>query len=662
MNSSSPFAHLSWSADGQPFSEQFDDVYFSSVSALEEARHVFLQHNNLPERWATLADGDHFCIGETGFGTGRSFLAAWQLWDQCAPKSAFLHFVSSEQYPLSTADLRRAHTLWPELQPWSEALISHYSDLAPGWQHFVLAQGRVTLTLLIGDMLETLPQLDGQVDAWFLDGFAPGKNPDMWQPALYQHMARLSRPGTTVATFTSVGEVRRGLIAAGFDTQKVPGHGYKRHMLAGVLQQQPALPWAAPWYLRPTGRPAPRTAIVIGAGLAGCCTAFALARRGWQVTVLERHKAAAQEASGNPQGILYCKLSPHHTPLSRFVQSSYAYSLRLLQEVLPQGEDQWQACGVLQLAANAKEAARLARLGLDGYPRQFLHSLDAREASTMAGVTIDHPGLFFPEGGWVNPPALCEKLLQHPAITLKTHSAALHLQTHAEQWQALDGEDRILAEAQIAVICSAADSQRFAQTAHLPLKAIRGQITHLPATERSAQLRTVLCAEGYISPARQGVHHLGASFRFDRTDFHPSTEENQSNLALLDNLSPTLADALQRDHLDPATLEARAALRCTTPDYLPVIGPVVNAASFQRAYAALGKDASKQPSTSSPWLPGLFINAAHGSRGLISCPLSGELIAAQVTGEPLPLPIDLAHSVHPSRFLLRQLVRGQGAR
>ncbi len=662
MSSSSPFATLSWSADGQPFSEQFGDVYFSSVSGLDEARHVFLKHNQLPERWAALAPGGHFCIAETGFGTGRSFLAACQLWDQCAPPSAFLHFVSTEKYPLAAADLKRAHALWPELQPWAERLQAQYTDLASGWQHFVLAQGRITLTLLIGDMLDTLPQLDAQVDAWFLDGFSPAHNPDMWQSSLYEQMARLSRPGATVATFTSVGDVRRGLSAAGFDTHKVPGHGYKRHMLAGVLKQPPTTPWTAPWYVRPSAIEGPRTAMVIGAGLAGCCTALALARRGWQVTLIERHENAAQEASGNPQGILYCKLSPHHTPLSRFIQSSYAYSLRLLHEVLPQSEDHWQSCGVLQLAATAKEAARLSKLGMAGLPQQFLHSVDARQAMDIAGVALEHGGLFFPEGGWVNPPAFCEQLLRHPAITLRTQREALLLERRAGQWHALDTQGECIAQAQVSIICSAADSRQFVQTAHLPLKAIRGQITHVPATEQSAQLRTVLCAEGYISPARHGEHHLGASFRFDRVDTEPSTEENQSNLDLLDSLSPALAQALQRQQLNPANLSARAALRCTTPDYLPVIGPVVDAPAFDCDYAVLGKDASKQPTTPAPWLSGLLVNAAHGSRGLISCPLAGELIAAQLNGEPLPLPRDLVEAVHPSRFLLRQLIRGQSVR
>ena len=663
MKTSPPFAELSWSDDGQPFSTYFGDVYFSRESGLEETRHVFLQHNDLDQRWAALPPGATFCIGETGFGTGLNFLCAWQRWEQLAPTDARLHFISSEKYPLSSEDMRRALALWPELQPWASQLLAQYSDLTAGWQQFSLAAGRVTLTLLVGDLLDTLPQLDAQVDAWFLDGFAPAKNPDMWQPALYQQMARLSRPGATVATFTSVGDVRRGLQAAGFDMRKVKGYGRKREMLCGRMQGLPETDWSAPWYQRPGTLPdGERRALIIGSGLSGCCTAFALARRGWQVTVIERHATAAAEASGNTQGILYCKLSPHQTPLSRFVQASYTYCLRLLHEVLPQGDSTWAACGVLQLSTDDRERQRQLALADQDYPHSFLHSVDAEQASALAGLAVQRPGLFFPGAGWVNPPSLCQALLQHPNIRLLTNNEALQLQQRDQHWHALDAQGHSIANATVAVICSAADSRRFHQSSHLPLKAIRGQITELPATAPSRQLRTVLCAEGYISPARQDRHHLGASFRFDRLDSEPSAEENLGNLALLDKLSPALAEALQPQRQDPATLTARAALRCTSPDYLPLIGPLAEAQAFSEDYAVLGKDASKQPATPAHWYPGLYINAGHGSRGLVSCPLSGELIAAWIGDEPLPLPLDVAQAVHPSRFLLRQLIRGQNSK
>ena len=656
----SAFAELSWSDDGQPFSTHFDDVYFSRESGLAETRHVFVQHNNLEQRWRELPAGAQFCIGETGFGTGLNFLCAWQLWDHLAPGDARLHFVSCEKYPLSRSDLQRALVLWPELEPWADQLLAQYTDLAAGWQRFSLAEGRVTLTLLIGDVLDTLPQLEAQIDAWFLDGFAPAKNPDMWQPALYAQLARLSGPGTTLATFTSVGEVRRGLQAAGFSMRKVKGHGRKREMICGQLESLPDSEWAAPWYQRPAAQPdRERSALIIGAGLAGCATAFALARRGWQVTVIERHAHAAAEASGNTQGILYCKLSPHQTLLSRYVQASYAYGLRLLHEVLPQGDSNWNACGVLQLSTDDKERTRQLALVDQGYPPSFLHSVDIDQASAIAGIKLDRPGLFFPSAGWVNPPSLCQALLQQPNIRLITHSEALQLAHCDGQWHALDDRQQTLTQSAVAIICSANDSQRFSQTSRAPLKAIRGQVTQLAANADSAALRTVLCAEGYISPARQGEHHLGASFRFDRLDSEPSPEENLSNLQMLDKLSPQLAALLQPQQQDPACLPARAALRCTTPDYLPLVGPVADAEAFREDYAVLAKDASKQPDSPTRWHPGLYINAGHGSRGMVSCPLSGELIAAWLDNEPLPLPRDVVNALHPNRFMLRQLIRGQ---
>ncbi|TVP93513.1 MAG: bifunctional tRNA (5-methylaminomethyl-2-thiouridine)(34)-methyltransferase MnmD/FAD-dependent 5-carboxymethylaminomethyl-2-thiouridine(34) oxidoreductase MnmC [Pseudomonadaceae bacterium] len=663
MTLSSQSADLDWTDNGQPLSRLFDDVYFSRESGLEETRHVFLQHNQLTERWAKLPADAHFTIGETGFGTGLNFLCAWQLWQQTAPATAHLHFVSCEKYPLTAADLARALHLWPELNPLSHQLIEQYQVISPGWQHFSFAQGRVTLTLLIGDVLDTLPQLDvgHGIDAWFLDGFAPAKNPDMWQPALYQQLARLAAPGCSLATFTSVGEVRRGLQAVGFAMRKTRGFGRKRDMLCGELVERPATHWQAPWFSRPPQQACgqARSVIVIGAGLAGCSTAYALSLRGWHVTLIDRHNTLAAEASGNPQGILYCKLSAHATSLSRFVLSAYSFSLRLLHQQLPQGDASWQSCGVLQLPSNPKEQQRQSALASLGLPADLLQAVDADAASSLAGIPIEHAGLWFPAAGWVNPPALCQHLAMQPNITLKLHTEAIGLQQTAPGWQVLDQANNCLAAATDAVLCTAADTRQFTQTRHLPLKAIRGQITHLPATSQSLGLRTVLCADGYISPARNGEHHLGASFRFDRLDSQPSPEENLSNLDLLDGLATSLSSFWPQARSHSSGLKARASLRCTSPDYLPLIGPVADAEQLLSCYAELGKDASKQPTTPAPWLKGLWVNCAHGSRGLISAPLSGELIAAYLSGEPAPLPNDLLAALHPNRFLLRDLVRGK---
>lgn len=647
-------AQLDWDEQGQPLSRTFGDVYFSRASGLEETRHVFLAHNRLAERFATLPADGRLVIGETGFGTGLNFLCAWQLFKQTAPEGARLHFVSVEKYPLSRADLARALDLWPELAPFATQLLAQYVAVHPGFQRLVFAGGRVILTLLVGDVLDCLPQLDARIDAWFLDGFSPAKNPQMWTPALFAQLARLSAPGATLATFTCAGFVRRGLNEAGFAMAKVGGFGHKREMLAGHFQGSAPAP-GKPWYARPPQTPGPRAVLVVGGGLAGCATAASLAARGWQVTLLERHAALATEASGNPQGVLYLKLSAHGTALSQLVVGGFGYTRRQLAR-LQDGRD-WSACGVLQLAFDAREAERQARLA-SAFPSDLLRPVDAAEAAQLAGVPLEQGGLWFEEAGWVHPPALCQALVAHPRIRVVTGAEAFALQREDGLWQARQG-DRLLASAPVAVLCTASEVLRFPAAAHLKLKRIRGQITSLPATASSRALRSVLCAEGYIAPVRADEHTLGASFNFQRDDLELSAAEHADNLGMLRQISPHLAEALHSERLDPQHLQGRAAFRSTTPDYLPLIGPLVDAAAFSAAYIALGKDASRRIDTPAPWLEGLYVNCGHGSRGLISAPLAGELLAAWLDDEPLPLPRAVAEACHPSRFLLRELIRGR---
>ncbi|MFJ2481484.1 bifunctional tRNA (5-methylaminomethyl-2-thiouridine)(34)-methyltransferase MnmD/FAD-dependent 5-carboxymethylaminomethyl-2-thiouridine(34) oxidoreductase MnmC [Pseudomonas sp. NPDC087598] len=654
-----PHAQLDWDDQGRPRSRVFDDVYFSDQSGLEETRYVFLEQNRLAERFAALPADGRLVIGETGFGTGLNFLCAWQLFEEHASASARLHFVSVEKYPLSPADLQRALALWPALKPLADQLLKHYVAIHQGFQRITLANGRVTLTLLIGDALEQLPQLDAQIDAWFLDGFAPAKNPDMWTAELFVELARLAAPGSTISTFTSTGWVRRLLNAAGFKMKRTPGIGHKWEILRGEFLGWPehvAPPQAEkPWFARPAPLNGDRRALVIGAGLAGCATAASLASRGWHVSLLERHAAIAQEASGNPQGVLYLKLSAHGTALSQLIVSGFGYTRRLL-ETLQRGRD-WDDCGVLQLAFNTKEAERHAQLA-EAFAPDLLLWLDQPEAQARAGVGVAHGGLYYPEGGWVHPPALCQAQTAQANVELLSHREVLDLRKVDDQWQAFDG-DRLLASAPVVVLAGAAEIKRFAQSAELPLKRIRGQITRLAQTEQSQALATVVCAEGYVAPARLGEHTLGASFDFNSNDLTPTTAEHFGNLAMLEEISSDLVTRLQIDQQDPEDLQGRAAFRCTSPDYLPIVGPLADREAFIQAYAALSKDARQVPDIACPWLDGLYVNSGHGSRGLITAPLSGELLAAWLDNEPLPLPRSVAEACHPNRFALRQLIRGK---
>lgn len=625
---------LHW-CDGQPVSARFGDVYFSRSSGIEETQHVYLSGNQLQARWAYLPRAQ-FTIAETGFGTGLNFLCAWRLWRQIAPTEARLHFVSVEKNPLTPADLARALSLWPELQEFSAALLARYHMLTPGWRRIEFDAGRVALTLLLGDVSEMLPQLRAQVDAWFLDGFSPAKNPDMWQPAVFSEMARLAASGCTFATFTSAGMVRRGLEAAGFQVEKERGFGSKRDMLRGSCPAS-----------QPQATARSRVAAVIGGGLAGCATARSLAKRGWQVCLIERHQSLAAEASGNPQGVLYPRLSGHDIALSRIAQLGFMTTLDWLENTLPKGVA-WDDCGLLQQAFNARERKRCQEVLARGLADDLAQALDSQQATERCGLEMPHGGLWFPRGGWVDPPAFCHALADSPRIT-QIHGEAEQLLRHGDQWHVI-GAGRTLATAAVVVVCGANESLRFKDTAHLPLEPVRGQITQIASTARSKKLRAVVCAEGYISPERQGLHCLGATFTPQQRDTRLAAQDHAHNLAMLNTLSPGLYQALEAATADLSTLPGRAATRCVAPDYLPLAGPLLDAALTLERYPP----GSRLADAHLPWLGGLFINCGHGSKGLLSAPLCAELIAALLAGEPLPMDAALARALDPNRFLLRE--------
>jgi len=212
-------------------SQEFDDVYFSAEDGLAETRHVFLDGNGLP---GAFAGHDVFVVGETGFGTGLNFLAVWDLFLKAGRAGQTLHFISVEKFPLSKVQIDEAMAHWPELDGLRSQLVDVYPD-APGGV-FEYNFENVTLTLYFGDVVDGFAACNICVDAWFLDGFRPSSNPEMWSDAVFAQVARLSREGASFATFTSAGFVRRGLSAVGFDVSKVPGFGRKRGMSVGVFR------------------------------------------------------------------------------------------------------------------------------------------------------------------------------------------------------------------------------------------------------------------------------------------------------------------------------------------------------------------------------------------------------------------------------------------
>jgi len=687
-------AHIEWS-DETPISAAFDDVYFSKASGIDETRYVFLQQNHLAERWQTLfshttvGSSPHFTIAETGFGTGLNFLCAWQLWQQirsqCTPSqqaasqaspSPWLHFVSVEKFPLMKESLAQALAHWPELAEQSEKLLAAYPPLVDGWHTLTFAEDNLVLHLFLGDIKHWLPNIRGQVDAWFLDGFAPSKNPEMWDATLFDNMARLTANNGTAATFTSAGLVKRGLKGAGFSIKKVKGFGHKREMLTAQFNascgpRKPAWLNHTPWFnpspvinsSKPNTGNKPISAIVIGGGIAGCASAYALAKRGVKVTLLEQNTDIALGGSGNPQGVLYAKLSADMNAHSQFYLAGYLHSLRLLNELMPD-KQHWRDCGVLQLAFNEKEAKRQqqfnARHGLD----EVVHFVDAEQASAIAGTAIEQSGLFFPKGGWVSPRHWCQRLTQHDNIKVlcAQHVTAL---TQLEEtvgetprWQvrSLQNDQAQTFDADMVVIANAHMSRQLQAVNFLPTKALPGQVTKAQlgdakATETSISLNTVLCGASYVAPSHDQQLVFGATYRLKSEDESIQDSDNQINLENLNKDFPSVGQQLS----SAPALTGRAATRCTVPDYTPVAGAVLNPEHFNPAYADLKNSKNWTFDQPAHFLSGLYLNCGHGSRGLSSAPLCAELITAQALGEPWPLPAELADVLSPSRFLVKAL-------
>ena len=399
---------------------------------------------------------------------------------------------------------------------------------------------------------------------------------------------------------------------------------------------------------------------VIGGGLAGTSSAHALARRGWQVTVLERHGELAQEGSGNPQGILYTKLSHQAGILNQFNLHSYLYASRFYRQLAAAGTlaaDSVGFCGMLQLANSDKLQALYAQQqqAFAGH-EQFVQFLDPQQASAKAGLEIEHPALYFPLSGWLKPRQLCHQLSQHERITIRYQSPDAQLQRQNGQWLLLDQQGQLLEQADVVIIANGRDALQFEQSQALPFKAIRGQITVLP--EQAQPLQCVLCHEGYVSPALDGQFTLGATFDNNDPDPRLRADSHHKNLTSLQRAVPAFfPDGTA--HLNVDELPGRTSFRCSTPDYLPMVGPVPVMDDFERDYAALRKNAHSDIAVAGSYYPGLYINAGLGSRGMSSAPLCSELLANLIAGEPRCMDQQLWLALAPARFKIRQMVRNQ---
>ncbi|MBQ77517.1 MAG: hypothetical protein CL692_02930 [Cellvibrionales bacterium] len=693
-------------------SSRFDDIYYHPGQGAEESQHVFLAGNDLPYRW--LANGqetpskDHFVIAETGFGSGLNFLACWQLWrdshhhiaaDQ-APRT--LYFYSSELYPLSSAALIKSIRHYNPFPNLATELLNRYPDAIGGDYLIELDTDTsfpVVLVLLFGDSSEAFKRLEYYpkgnpndqnhstiasnfnaksgtnhrgltVDAWFLDGYAPTKSPDLWQNSIYALMAKHSAANTTVATFTVARTVRDGLSKHGFAVKKIPGFGRKREMLTGTFEANTVTTLTAiPQRKKvrsdlsncyyPGTKPShnfgdkKRRATIVGAGIAGCCTAYQLAKRGWQVNLLDSHDEVASAASGNPRAVLYARTAQHRSAMADFHEAALHYA----QQFYPQ-------LGDCQLAQGLKGMLKLG----ESLPDELLNAhpelrsrrnVNVDQASELSGVATRQGGIYYPQAGWLAPKVICQALSGTAGIKFIANTQINRLEKKSTAWRAHDQQGNAF-DSDIIVITSGHLSHQFEQTAWLPLRFMRGQTTDLAATTESQKLRLAICKEGYSTPADNGYHSIGSSYSKDN-ELALSPQDHLDNIQKLRASLANNSDwyrQLEASQESLASLNGRVGFRCVTPDYLPIVGPVAEKNDFLKRFNSLKKDAKKTPEQRAVSHCGLFVNTGFGSHGYTTAPLAARLLVAQIEATPIPLGDKITQAIAPNRFLVRQLIRG----
>lgn len=660
--------------DGVPHAQEFGDNYFSDVGGLAETRYVFIQQNALESRWLAAANSNRqspFVIAETGFGTGLNFLATWQAFkklksDNPNCDSLRLHFISTEKFPIALADLKIVLAKWEELGPLADQLISSYPHIVAGCHRTVFEQGQIILDLWLGDANESLSQMHnlpgGLVDAWFLDGFAPSKNPEMWTDLLFQQVARLSKHHATFTTFTVAGVVRRGLASNGFGIEKSKGFGRKREMLTGVFEAENANRQLLTFFHRQgiiDGDQANHVAI-IGGGMASANLALSLVQRGLSVTIYCKDSQLAQGASGNPQGGFYPQLNAESNISSQIQAIAFQFAKLRYRQLLADGfEFSHQWCGVLQLAF--KQAVQLRQQNLfdnQCWPRSLINAVSAKQAAEIAKIDLPYDGLFIADGGWISPPELVHALIQSSKaggnLSLEMCNEIKSIKQHESGWQLLCEKQTFSAD--VVVIANGEQGIDMLECDPLPFQAVRGQVEAIPTFAPLTQLGTVLCHKGYLTPVFQGHHALGSTYVKNDRDTEFREQESMINIDMhVQALGDTeWAATLKKQHVENS---ARAAIRCSLPDHLPAVGSLFSEHVQRHQFADLYKALPISRYTVAENLPNLFVLSGLGSRGLTTAPLMAELLASQIAEEPLPFSSKLLNALNPNRFLIKKLIK-----
>ncbi len=653
------YSNFTW-RDGQPYSETFDDIYYSSgeneqVSGEGEFRHVFFKNNGLPERWHENRD---FVIAELGFGSGLNCLLTIREWlrhlAECKQDKC-LHYIAIEKYPLSPDAIVELISQYPELKEYCDELVDDYPPAVNASHSRHLFNNRVVIHYKFMDAFDALKDENLKVDVWYLDGFSPAKNADMWSAKLFEKIAQNSFSGTSCSTYTSAGFVKRHLQQNGFTVNKVQGYANKREMLVAQYSgDEISLSHYVdePWYCLPKKyKVIDKQATVIGAGIAGLCVAFSLIKRGWSVTIIDKHGDVAKETSANPAAIVYPRLSVNNDIDTEFYTAAYCYSLYVLKKLQDKYREKfWFNDGLLQLLDKKRAFQILDKFQFNHDYVAILNDLPDGLVNPAAGLDDDRVYVDYASAGVVLPESLCEVIKKECGARLNIGHAKIDAIKRVDnRWHCMS-ENTLIASSEVVVTANGIAVNDLLLHAPLPIEKVRGQVAVFNEKPLSESIIKAVNADKYITPAIQNKHYLGATYARDNASLEIDADDNRDLLAAIDRMQPGVFD--MEDYCD-----AWVGFRSMSKDRCPIVGLLPDEGFFKQAYADICHGNNNKEYPLAQYHNGLYVSAAHGSRGFTSCFLSAEIIAAQVTGEPMPVSKRLVDYLSPSRFMVNDFKR-----
>ena len=580
-------------------SKEFDDIYFSSENGQKESDHVFISGNHLKE---IMPNSKNFIIGELGFGTGLNFLLTWKLFKELKIKDGYLDYISIEGYPLMKNQMNKVHEKHPNLQKLWVELQDALPPLWSGIHRLNLNHGKVRLTLIYNDVLEALKNSIFKADAWFLDGFSPNKNHDMWSLEVMSEIYRLTKPSGTFATFSSAGFVRRNLEKAGFDVKKIKGYNFKKEMSCG---QKPGMEKSKEKFSK---------VVIVGGGVAGASIASSLRKRGYDPIVIEKKNKLAQGSSGNLAAVQHPRLTTVNTPNGRLSLSCYRYSRDLAKRLGVAIDDKSIIFGTPE-----REIKKQEKLLSQGWPSDLLRELTEEDKLEITSSKINLSGIVHDYGGTIKPIQFVKNLMPND-IEIIFGQEIIDINKDNNGWEVvLSNNQKINTE--IIILACSEGLKKIRQTNIFNLQYTQGQITHIEKNKLKNLPKSNFSFSGYVTPPINDLITVGATF--EKNSAKRNYVSNKANNINLNNIPEEISKSLFSEKIILDQLDGRVSMRVSTFDRMPMMGRIEK---------------------------NLYILSALGARGMIMAPLLGDALASIISNQPSGLDIEMLKCCDPNRI------------